>query len=690
MALHQRLLRDIAELQAKPYPNISLFPSEDVTKACLILRPNGGHPLHLSVDFGAQYPLNAPTVTIQSRLNHPNIFGNYICASILNTTEGYTSAYTLKGIAIQLLSFFGSDKLEQAGGDGVADLTHYRQYNGRNTWAEHLCSRCGFGVGVDPKPSGQQSEVQRSEIQKPREKSSERMISLPTAPFPTPRPSARHPGAMPRTSTLCPHKEAKWRAMMRPALPLTAPAGSSNEVGPKISAGAGLPRINRQLASLPDEILLLICNELDTEELFGFAKAWDRIGGERGVMTRFDLIRTRELQCFCLKESFRNAQLGVGVSVIQRGRVGTLESEFDILSLQAFEEFHIRRSVQGLPFKYWLPLPISPRHYESVKDLVNASASCIGKEAKLDPPTPVNVIYHFMNDVVVKLSLEASKSIEHHSYRYSYDYSETPQSTLKHASEKAIESYFHLFHILLCLATPAVVRSANSTLRAFLSGRRSKTVCPNLGHLLITVLISDTEMTQELTTAIIKEAVTRNVVWMLDAKGAGMSELSYMEASAVSEYRLQKTFEASKTSYRLLMFLNLLRLTTSQATGGLRKTVSQLRDEMFDRHGAPPKGASTRLANDIKRIHAVNTFPDFLKAMGVLKMPTAAEFTTFLRRSVEESVTKGYSVWGLSQEKALELRKIKEPSVEVRSAQDSKPGWRATKNGSFFPSQSRR
>jgi hypothetical protein len=474
--------------------------------------------------------------------------------------------------------------------------------------------------------------------------------------------------------------------MIQPALPLTAPAGSSKEVDPEISAGAGLPSITRQLTSLPDEILLLICNELDTEELFGFAKAWGRIGGEGGVITRFDLIRTRELQCFCLKENFRNAQLGVGVNVVKRGRVGTLESEFDILSLQAYNEFYIRRSVQGLPFQYWLPLPISPRHYESVKDEVNASASRIGTAANLDPPTPVNVIYHFMNDVVVKLSQEASKSFE----RPSYGYSETPQSTLKHASEKAIESYFHLFHLLLCLATPAVVRSANRTLQAFLSGQTSKKVCPNFGHLLITVLISDIEMTQELTMAIIKEAVTRNVVWMLDARGAGMPELSYMEASAVSEYRLQKTFKASKTSYRLLMFLNLLRLTTNQANGGLRKTVSQLRDEMFDRHGAPPKGASTRLANDIKRIHAVNTFPDFLKAMGVQKMPTAAEFTAFLRRSVEESVAKGYSVWGLSQERALVLRRIKEPNVEVRSARDCKPEWRATKNGSFFPSQDRR
>jgi hypothetical protein len=120
--------------------------------------------------------------------------------------------------------------------------------------------------------------------------------------------------------------------MIQPALPFTAPVGSSNKADPGISASAGLPRLTRQLTSLPDEILLLICNELDTEDLFCFAKAWDRIGGNRGIMTRFDLIRTRELQCFCLKESFRNAQLVVGVNVVKRGRVRTLESEFDILS----------------------------------------------------------------------------------------------------------------------------------------------------------------------------------------------------------------------------------------------------------------------------------------------------------------------------------------------------------------------
>jgi ubiquitin-protein ligase len=681
MALHQRLLRDIAELQAKPYPNITLFPGEDITNACLVLRPNGGQPLHLTVDFGSEYPLCAPRVSIQSRLDHPNIFGSYICASILNTEEGYTSAYTLKGIAIQLLSFFSSDKLEQEGGFYVEDLTFYRQSNNKNTWAEYRCSKCAFGIGLDPGPSSHRSEAQTSE----KDRNDELIIDMSTAAFPALGSSAREPVTTPKISTLFPPGAAKWRTMIQPALPLTRPNGLSKSVRSTTTPGVRLRIISRQLADLPDEILLLICNELDTEELFVFARAWNRIGGEEGVMTRFDLIRTRELQCFCLKKGFSEpgVQLGIGVNVIQRGRQGTLESEFDLLSLQAYKDFGIRRSVQGLRFQYWLPLPLSPRHYESVKEEVRASAIEISVAANLNPSTPVFMIYNFMNDVVVKLSQEASKSFESPGYR------EIPTSTLRHASEKAIESYFHLFHLLLCLATPAVVRSANNTLQAFLSGQTSKTVCPNLGYLLIAVLISDTEMTQELTMAIIKETVTRNVVWMLDARGAGMAELSYMEASAASEYRLQKTFEASKTSYRLLMFLNLLRLTTDR-TSTPRKTLAQLREEMFDRHGAPPKGAATRLANNIKRIHAVNTFPDFLRVMGIQKMPTAAEFTAFLRRTVEESVAKGYSVWGLSQEKALALRRTKEPNVQVRK--ESKPEWRVwgQNRGSFFPNKGRR
>ena len=92
------------------------------------------------------------SITIQSKIAHPNIYQDYICASILNTTEGYTPAYTLKGICIQLLSFFGSDKIEQDYG-GVVDLKSYARdvqelarFPGRHQlYNDFSCTKCGFG-----------------------------------------------------------------------------------------------------------------------------------------------------------------------------------------------------------------------------------------------------------------------------------------------------------------------------------------------------------------------------------------------------------------------------------------------------------------------------------------------------------------------------------------------------------------
>ena len=107
--LRQRLLHDIAELQMKPYPNIQFHIHDtDISVGCLLLTTERYGVLHLSVEFRSDYPLSPPAIDMDSSIQHPNVFGDYICASILNTDEGYTPAYTLKGIAIQLLSFFAS------------------------------------------------------------------------------------------------------------------------------------------------------------------------------------------------------------------------------------------------------------------------------------------------------------------------------------------------------------------------------------------------------------------------------------------------------------------------------------------------------------------------------------------------------------------------------------------------------
>lgn len=54
-------------------------------------------------------------------IEHPNIFGNYICCDLLETQEeiiaekgytgGYTPALTLRGLFLQFLTFFSSNSV---------------------------------------------------------------------------------------------------------------------------------------------------------------------------------------------------------------------------------------------------------------------------------------------------------------------------------------------------------------------------------------------------------------------------------------------------------------------------------------------------------------------------------------------------------------------------------------------------
>lgn len=652
-ALRQRLLQDIAELQNNPYPNIALHVhDEDINTACLVLKVEEyKQSMHLTVEFVGDYPLRAPQVRMDSKIRHPNIYGGYICASILNTDEGYTPAYTLKSIAIQLLSFFTSDKVDQMHGDGSIDLEMYRERQA-DVHDSFTCGKCSFGMPelvTPPSPT----------VPQPAAQSTSPSLSVPQTTITNAIESIGRNARRRRA------QEAK-RARVDTSSDSATGAVADVELGPI------------QTMAIPDEILLSICEYLDTEELMVFAEAWERIGS---IMTNYDVIRTRELQCFCLKKDYNATKLGVGVSVTRRGRFGFLESEFDLLSLEGYKTYGIHRSVQGVLFDHWLPLPISHKHWGTVAQQIPQAMSDISKSAAFGDVGPVQVIFHFMNDVVVKLN-QATDSHVLVRLRY-YDEEEPPKSTLTHASEKAIESYFHLFHLLLCLAVSdqSVVHSANRMIMNFTKGGAgtSKEACPNLGHLLVAALISDIEMTDKIMKPIIKETVTRNVVWMLGE----YSELSYYEPSAVSDYRLRKTFEASKTSYRLLMFLNLFRKT---AVGSPRKPLPQLRDEAFARHGAPPRGSAKGLAAAIRGIHQVNNFPDFLRVMDVDPVPTAEWFTNFLRDCVKTSMAKGYSKLPINQAQALTLRVAKEPDVAVEDGFLAAPvGRELADPKAFFP-----
>ncbi|KAM0701858.1 hypothetical protein Q7P35_010768 [Cladosporium inversicolor] len=634
--LRQRLLQDINELQTKPYPGIALHLRDgDLTQACLVLTPENNAQLHLTVIFKNQYPIQPPEITIQSNIVHPNIYQDYICASILNTTEGYTPAYTLKGICIQLLSFFGSDRIEQDYG-GVVDLKTYAREAGafeRFASRQHddfSCSKCGFGK----------------------------------ADFHLLGSDAPNPARNKKPSNL---------------MQLDARSGSGDPSKP-------LAGQKHHLVDLPNELLVSITEFMEEETLFLAARAWN---GFSRLLQSQNLIQVREMQCFTLKEGFKQCCLGVGINV--NGR--KLQSEFDYISKDAFQKLGIRASVQGVPFRYWLPLPFSEVHWKRVKDDALASMGAIGRAAGISGPKE-NVLYAIMNDVTVKLCEATSGGGSSSSDRRSrMSVSMNLKSTLTHASEKAVESYYQLYHLLVTLATddPEIAAESSRRIKAFMDGDRSKTNFPNLGHLLVALLISDATTTADLTTAIIKEAITRNVVWMLDTRGAGMAELSYLEPSKTSGYRLTKTYEASKTSFNLLMFAHLMRKTVSQPAAGVDATqtrsLQDIRNELFSRHGSPPAGTAAALAASIRSIQEVTSFPSFLQNMEV-PVPTAAEFTGFLRRMVQDSVDKGYSTMPFSQERALALRLRQEPGVEI--VEGLRPSAVTGAWFSFFPQDEKR
>ncbi|KAI2462933.1 hypothetical protein F4781DRAFT_157150 [Annulohypoxylon bovei var. microspora] len=636
----RRLMMDIKELVEKPYPNITLHSYDyDLSAACLVLTPENYKPLHLTVQFPPHYPVDPPQVKMDSSVYHPNVFHNYICASILRRSEEHTPAYTLKGIAIQLLSFFSSRVIEQEYGD-KQNLDEYRATD-EALIDDFACTYCHFGKDYQQ-------------------------------PVPQPATSGRFDYDA-RVSV----ESNEW-----PALSDTISPPSTAEAAPKSTEQKIVTTC--EIDRLPNELLVMVLEKLDFDQITRFAAAWPRISD---VVRDFDVMRQRELQCFCLKQDYRSAKLGVGVAI----RRGQITSEFDLLSQDAYKHWKIRRSVNNISFGQWLPLPISHQHWRRVKEDVKEVLSAMKLQIKsVGTFGGAQVIFTFMNDVVVRLN-----QVAEHKADDSYD---SLKSNLRHASEKAIDSYFHLFHLLVCLATddPTLVEHANSLLRNFMNGKQSKADCPNLGHLLVALLISDIEVTEELTKAIIIEAITRNVVWLLDRKGAHMPELSYIEPAPVSAYRLNKTFEGSRTSYRLLMFSELFRRI---ARPSHTKPLTQVRDELFQRHGAPPRNAAKELAETIRRLHTINDFPTFLREMGLQKIPDGQTFSNVLRKTVLASMANGYSTWGMPPKYVLLMRVKKDRFLWANrrlwlSAEDARwveENWNADALShcrSFFPNKS--
>lgn len=188
------------------------------------------------------------------------------------------------------------------------------------------------------------------------------------------------------------------------------------------------------------------------------------------------------------KKSWRDGKMGIGVNVNQSGRamIKPIQSEFEYLSADAYQNLGIRTSIHGIAFQTWLPLPISQGHWNQVSKRSDGNPGHntvydvlkVIKDHAGVKGGPADVVMAFMNDVVVQLN-DDLQHITRDEPGTGYNpgqNGDSRKSTLRHASEKAIEAYFQLFHLLACLAVdnPKIVTKANDKIKKFLGGQTSK------------------------------------------------------------------------------------------------------------------------------------------------------------------------------------------------------------------------
>merc|ERR1719244_593020 len=131
----RRLRQDLLELQRDGICSVAALPLEkNLFEWHVNIKPvdgvYSGVYFHLIMVFPTDYPASPPVVKIKTPISHPNIFGEWLCLSMIKKHtatvpyEGWSGAYSVSSILMQLQSFLFAEKIDQDyGGQANAQLT---------------------------------------------------------------------------------------------------------------------------------------------------------------------------------------------------------------------------------------------------------------------------------------------------------------------------------------------------------------------------------------------------------------------------------------------------------------------------------------------------------------------------------------------------------------------------------------
>ncbi|KAJ1569209.1 hypothetical protein HK096_003872 [Nowakowskiella sp. JEL0078] len=408
------------------------------------------------------------------------------------------------------------------------------------------------------------------------------------------------------------------------------------------------------LSRVPTEVWLEIAEWLPaaTIPLVGQAISFFKV-----AVHEYNVLTKREICCFYDRSTHVETVLGFGVQVEIDGSQKFMISEFDYLSVEAFEKKTIRQSVWKKPFTFFIPFAICNNHFQRALPHLRASIYKLGmsvlvpkyiKQKDLDRPNVgLQLIVRFMNNIVVSLfRISESKN--------------TKQHVLVAASEKAVQGYVSLIHLALSLIKrfPVLKEEIEERVEHFIRFKdaRNKSETPDIGEFLIYLGLSNIYNWSSVTAkALIPQFLARNVLWFLrnqnDPKPQTFSKitskdypylhLAYMEESNVSEIRLTDTYKATKTSTGLLLFQVFF------LTKIMRPTESTTRETIYlsleKSLGRPPAGMlkSTFLA--IKKIQTIKNYGSFFNLIGAGYEGVSKETVCkLLKQAILDSEQFGY------------------------------------------------
>lgn len=149
-----------------------------------------------------------------------------------------------------------------------------------------------------------------------------------------------------------------------PETPTTTPlAGQVAEPQSPPSLTATLSSRGNPLDKLSPELLLALSDHLQTETMNLLSLAYPRFST---IVVHYKLHLYRELTCFFLRTPItdRNTILGIGVNYDPS--VGFITSAFDWISTDAFTSSEVRHAVDKSPITHFIPLAFGAAHFERV------------------------------------------------------------------------------------------------------------------------------------------------------------------------------------------------------------------------------------------------------------------------------------------------------------------------------------